>query len=409
MPLYELALVGAAQGLMLVLVLASSRYGNHRANGLLSAFIGVLSLRLLLLGVEYRAGFGSSERGNLFQLLHFSYAIGPLLYAYTLQLTDPSWRIQVKHLWHLLPIPLAGALLLPGGLVMPDSVTLYQRFDQLPAPLQYRAYLASVPVFLSVAIYSAACLYRLALYRQRLCDEFSSLEQITLFWLRVLAWSCLAIGVSSALLEAGRATFGWDLGPRAAWSVLFSVALIYYIGLMGLRQPMIFDQGQRQDVSSPTGEDDPESVVAGLGAGSGEMDAAAFLTDEESEKYRHSGLSDAYVERLWGRLRDLMAEQQPYPQPGLKLAQLAQQLGTRPNYLSQVINSCAEESFFDYINRHRVSYASARLLAPPERTIAEIAHEAGFSSQNIFNKHFQKYVGCTPTQFRRRAVANGPP
>jgi len=408
-PLYELALIGAAQGIMLVLVLVSSRYGDHRANRLLAAFIGVLSLRLLLIGLEYRAGLVPTERGKLFQLLHVSYALGPLLYAYTLQLTDPSWRLRMVHLWHLLPIPIAGILLFPGGPVIPESVTLYQRFDQLPEPLQYRAYLVSVPLFLSVAIYAAACLYRLALYRQRLCDEFSSLEQITLSWLRVLAWSCLAIGVSSALLEAGRAMFGWDPGPRAAWSVLFSVALIYYIGLMGLRQPLIFDQGQRHEASDPPGEDGPESVVTGVAAGSGGMDAAAIETGRESEKYRHSGLSDAHVERLWRRLRDLMKEQQPYLQPGLKLAQLAQQLGTRPNYLSQVINSCAGESFFDYINRHRVNYASARLLAATERTIAEIAHEAGFSSQNIFNRHFQKYVGCTPTQFRRRSLANDPP
>lgn len=406
MSLYELALLGAAQGLMLILVLASSRYGDHRANRLLAAFIGVLSLRLLLIGLEYRAGFVPTDRGKLFQLLHLSYAIGPLLYAYTLQLTDPSWRLRMSHLWHLLPIPLAAVLLLPGGLVIPESVTHYQRFEQLPEPLQFRAYLASLPVFLSVALYAAACLHRLDRYRLRLCNEFSALDRITLSWLRALAWSCLAIGVSSALLEAGRAAFGWDLGPRAAWSVLFSVVLIYYIGLMGLRQPLIFHQGQGREASSPAGRAEPERVGAKVDIGSAEINAAAIGPEGEFEKYSHSGLSDGHIERLWRRLQNLMEEEQPYLQPGLRLAQLAQQLGTRPNYLSQVINSCAGESFFDYINRHRVNYARTRLLASPGRSIADIALDAGFSSQNIFNKHFRKYVGCTPTQYRQRSTTS---
>jgi AraC-like DNA-binding protein/uncharacterized membrane protein len=400
-PLYELALVGSAQGLMLVLVLASNRHGNLRANRLLAAFIGLLSLRLLLIALEYRAGAALSESRELFQLLHLSYAIGPLLFAYTLQLTAPSWRLRAVHLWHLVPIPIAGLLLFPGGLVIPAAVIHYQQFDQLPESLQHQAYLASMPLFLSVGLYAAASIRCLGRYRYKLHNEFSSLEWITLSWLRVLAWSCLAIGTGSLLLEAGRIALGWDLGPRVGWSVLFSVALIYYMGLMGLRQPLIFDQGRRQLAGAPDAGFTAESVVMDVDSETrGEADHG------ESAKYRHSGLSDTHVDRLWSRLGQLMAEQQPYLQPGLKLAQLAQQLGTRPNYLSQVINSCAGESFFDYINRHRVSYASERLLEATGLTIAEIALEAGFSSQNIFNKHFRKYAGCTPSQYRSRLLGS---
>lgn len=53
-----------------------------------------------------------------------------------------------------------------------------------------------------------------------------------------------------------------------------------------------------------------------------------------------------------------MADQQPYLKAGIKLAGLASLTHTRSNYLSQVINSKASESFIDFINRHRIKTAS---------------------------------------------------
>jgi AraC family transcriptional regulator len=41
-----------------------------------------------------------------------------------------------------------------------------------------------------------------------------------------------------------------------------------------------------------------------------------------------------------------------------------------------------------------------RLLADPRKTLAEVALEAGFSSQSHFTGRFREIVGATPLRYR---------
>ncbi len=52
-----------------------------------------------------------------------------------------------------------------------------------------------------------------------------------------------------------------------------------------------------------------------------------------------------------------------------------------------------------YLNHVRLSSA-ARLLSETALSIAEIAHEVGFSDQSYFDKQFKRAFGCSPKQFR---------
>jgi len=55
-----------------------------------------------------------------------------------------------------------------------------------------------------------------------------------------------------------------------------------------------------------------------------------------------------------------------------------------------------------YMNHVRLSNAS-RLLCETDRSIAEIASEAGFSDQSYFDKRFKRAFGRTPKEFRAEA------
>ncbi|WP_372782966.1 helix-turn-helix domain-containing protein [Litorivivens sp.] len=379
-----LAQLGAAQGLMLVFAVLSVGHGNRAANRVLALFIGVLSLRLFLLALEYQSFHAERFNVAVFSLLHLSYAIGPLLFFYVRLLTVPENRLALRDAWHFLPIPLAALLMLPGGPVLPLDLSGYNHFNALPDEIRTRVILASTPVFLSLGIYSSLCLRMLKRYHRSIRERFSALESINLDWLRMLVWFCLTIASFSFFGELYRAFALLDIGPRSAYSVVFSVALIYYMGLRGLRQPLIFDQ----------------SEGAAVAAGLPEMQGQPEL-GEHGEKYQKSGLGDEQMESIWRKLQACMESAAPYLQPGIKLADIARMVGTRANYLSQTINSRAGESFFDYINRHRVEYAKTLLLSEPDMTVSEVALRAGFNSQNVFNGHFKKRVGKTPTQFRK--------
>jgi len=85
--LREIALPGAAQGVMLSLAIQTIEHGNRRANRVLSAFIGVLSLRLLVIALEYQAADGARYPGFTYALLHLNYAIGRC----SISTPDCSW------------------------------------------------------------------------------------------------------------------------------------------------------------------------------------------------------------------------------------------------------------------------------------------------------------------------------
>lgn len=394
--LSDIAMLGAAQGLMLVLAIASIRFGNRRANRFLAAFIAALSLRLLVISAEYQASAEQQFHSAFFALLHLSYVIGPLLYWYVRLLVQPDWQLQPKQWLHLLPVILATGLLFPGGPIVNIEYGNHNSFDSLPQTMRAQITLASTPVFVSLIIYSLLSLRLLRPYQQAIKEQFSAIESINLHWLTLLIWFCIGFALVSFISEMLRAVSDYPMGPRAAYSVIASVVMIYFIGLMGLRQPLIFDQGQRNgNDSTTTAAPDSQPVLGG--------DNSNDNNNETDKKYQKSGLDEARIEALWQKLQTLMATQQPYLEPGIKLADLAALTHTRPNYLSQVINSKAGESFFDFINRHRIEAAKALLTAHPQYSVAEIALQAGFNSQNVFNGHFKKHLGQTPTQYRKQA------
>jgi len=393
--LREIALLGAAQGVMLSLAILTIEHGNRGANRVLSAFIGVLSLRLLVIALEYQAADGARYPGFTYALLHLSYAIGPLLYFYTRLLVEPQWRLRPRQLLHFLPVVVAAMLLTPGGPVLGSDVSGYASFEALPAALQSRVARASAPVFVSLAAYCLIALRLLRRYRGAIRPQFSALEFINLDWLRALVWFCLLIAAGSLSSELYRGITGAVTGPRTGYSVLFSVVLIYYIGLMGLRQPLIFDQGERPRRF-------PSPAWAGHRAPDEQEAPEVSEGPAPDLKYQKSGLDAGRADRLWDNLCLVMTAERPHLEPGLTLADLARRVGTRPNYLSQVINSRAGENFFDFINRHRIDCAKEMLLGDRKRSIAEVAMASGFNSQNVFNNHFRRYVGQTPTEFRRK-------
>ncbi len=58
------------------------------------------------------------------------------------------------------------------------------------------------------------------------------------------------------------------------------------------------------------------------------------------------------------------------------------------------------KTFSDYLNNIKISDA-CRLLTEGDKTIAEIAHHAGFESLTYFNRVFLRKKGITPSDFRK--------
>lgn len=125
---------------------------------------------------------------------------------------------------------------------------------------------------------------------------------------------------------------------------------------------------------------------------------------EPIERYRASQQSDEERAALFARANAHIVEQSLFRDTDLTLASLADTLAATPREMSEAINGAGGQSFFEFVNRHRIESAKAELIAKPEARIIDIAIDNGFNSKSAFNNAFRRYAGLSPTAFRRESL-----
>ncbi|MBT4520201.1 MAG: AraC family transcriptional regulator [Halieaceae bacterium] len=382
---------GIAAALLVISLLLTLPQANRRANRCLALLLGVLVLNLI-------HGFYSHSKmieavPYLFMLGFPTYlGLGPLLYFYTQAQTNPNWSFSPRQWAHFIPLLAVWLVLIPVFLQPAEIKQQMIIFGQGGGRAQWGAvFIAYIPIALSIIGYSAASLIVLRAHRRRILNEFSSIEQLNLNWLRGLAGFMILVSLS-ILLPIPESV------PRLYWFKIISVVLIFFIGHMGIRQPLIFHpRGERRETESS--EADTSTQIQGQSTPIGQPDSAPGA----SRKYRSTGLDTVQAKHYWEQLREMMETEKLYLAPDLSLAELAQRLAIQSAQLSQVINSCAHMNFYDFINGHRIKTAQTLLLddASPW-SILDIAMESGFNSKSTFYAQFKKHVGMTPTAYIKR-------
>ncbi len=104
---------------------------------------------------------------------------------------------------------------------------------------------------------------------------------------------------------------------------------------------------------------------------------------------------------MMSRISLLMEEKELFRKPGLRLEDLARELGTNTTYISATINGQMGTGFPDYVAGYRIRYAQGLMRKYPSRSMAEIAIEAGFANEKTFFRTFKAKTGETPTEWRK--------
>lgn len=97
------------------------------------------------------------------------------------------------------------------------------------------------------------------------------------------------------------------------------------------------------------------------------------------------------------------AVEQRYMEP-LKLDTLAAALHLSPAYLSRKFHETCGCGFSEYLQRERVRQA-CRLLAETNKKVLDIAGLCGYQDGKFFNTIFIRYMGMTPSAYRRQHTA----
>ena len=116
--------------------------------------------------------------------------------------------------------------------------------------------------------------------------------------------------------------------------------------------------------------------------------------------------------KLTGRLRNLFEHIQRNFAERISIAEAAKISGlSKPRFYS-VFREATGMTLVRYLNQLRLAHAAA-LLRETDKSIAEVASDAGFADQSYFDRCFRRHFSMTPLRFRHGAdfAANtgGPP
>ncbi len=350
-------LIGAAQGLVLAIILFTLKRPNILPNRLLSAVLIIFSFNMAIHSVSHGKHFLNIPHHETVIFILF-FLIGPLIYLYVKVLINSHTALNIKDFWHFLPFVILLLVSVPlyiNSLVKNESIFFLQ--------------LIADTIIIHILIYTALCIKLLRSHSQKIKESYSSIDKINFNWLRFLI---LALGF---LLIASFIEY-LTLPKTKTWNYdwLIISILMYIIGYAGLRQPEIFSGKPEINLDEKT----------------------------PKKKYEKSTLTEEMTEKYLQKLKLYIENEKPYLKNDLTLPELSEELLIPVHSLSQIINEQFNQNFFEFINSYRVEEAKKLIRQPDKQNInlASIAFESGFNSVSSFNSAFKKFAGVTPSHYR---------
>ncbi len=383
------------------------RRDESLADRLLGALLLVLTLSVSQWLLGY-AGWYDSHDGLTTTMFYVPWmnglAFGPLTFFYFRALTDQSFRLRGHDWAHFAPALGTAALYLTAWLVdvgwhhLVRGEALTGHFGTKGALadwLQSLNWLGPL-TYVSLGWYGTQTLRSYRAYQQYLNAHFSDTAQLRFQWVRRALLATLAASVIWLGFDVVQ-WVGVSLSFDELWFAYFGTgALLYYLSFAGLQAgsgghpALLFSAVEPEKISpsvpatAPSTDRFPEATTT----------TPVVLTTEPT-----APLPD--VAEWLPRLLALMESDQPWREPELTMADLANRLRVAPGVLSRVINAGSGQHFNDFVNAYRVAEAARRLRDPAFRhyTLLAIALEAGFNSKSTFNRVFKKLNGLTPSEF----------
>ena len=117
-------------------------------------------------------------------------------------------------------------------------------------------------------------------------------------------------------------------------------------------------------------------------------------------KVRERSIYSRRLERLWAFIED------SYADPDIRLTDAARHSGASPDHLNRLLQRFASTTFHYLLSRYRIE-KSLELLHEKNYTLTEIYSRCGFNSATTFDRQFKKWVGCLPSEYKRRITFLG--
>ena len=356
--------IGIFQGAFLSLII-NTKYKRKTSNTLLSILLLILVINLsdyLILHSDlYRKfpHFGLTGQPLLF-------LIGPVYYFYISSLINSSFRIRLRHFWHLLPIFVPLIYLLTFYTTpTSEKITLLSNIINNQRPK------LSAAIVFGMAIHTLQTVMYIFFANRKLIQSKNqpSSKMSSKVFVRLRSFSVyfsvywILIFITLIWLSSTNRLF-----READYIIMLLTSFsINFLAFLAIGKVEVFD-----------------SIVVG-----------------GKEKYSKSILSDEKIKLLTKQLIDFIEKEKPYLNSSLRLSDLAKALSLSNNVLSQVLSVGLQKTFHELINEYRFAEMKSKLTNEDyaHLTIYGIAQESGFNNKHTYSKVFKDFTGMTPSAY----------
>lgn len=339
----------------------------RQSNNILAFFLFIQILLINNYEIHHNKDYVLNFTPHLFFIgVVFIYLAGPTFYLYVNSLVYRDFRLNKGHLLHAIPFFIMLLIFITNYHIYSSEtkLSLIKGNNVLTSTFWI---VFNILFLIQILVYFIVDLHILKKYSSEIKQQYSSVKNINLNWLKLIIYGFIAGWLSSVAVLIGGTLITHILNELVfinffTFFIFFNI--IYY---KGFAQPEIF---------------------SGI---------------EDRQKYVSSKLSDLEAKSYLACLLEFMDSKKPFLNPTLTLKELAGQVGIPARYLSQVINEYTRLNFYDFISQYRIEEAK-RILAEPltNKTVLEVLYEVGFNSKSSFNTAFKKFTGVTPTHFKRK-------
>lgn len=371
----------AIQGLFLTYIIAHNRLKETK-----SVVLGLLTfvLSLSLLGGIYgMSGFYKTfpHFTNVADPMFLLY--GPLLFIYIFVLTQN--RLPRYYMLHGLPFLIYVISFIPLYLKSGEEKIEWAEYIFLNDHVPFEGLLMQLLRVVHISIYIVLSLVAIKNYQTKIKDNFSDIEKISLNQAKnILYFFLFALVVASMSF-----VFGFVLSYSFSLSNNI-IGLVIGIIIFALA----YSTWNKKNV---------EEMVALKG---GEKAEKPIETPQKSKGRSVFVLTQEQLEDFGGRLETAIEEEKVFTENELSLAELSKKINIQAYQLSELISRLYNESFFDFINRHRIEEIKTRIEDPESDSysLLGIAMDCGFNSKSSFNTAFKKFTGLTPSEYRKQKL-----
>ena len=353
------------------LILAFYRFFIDKSLGMprviFGAFLLVIIIEILTTLIMWSELIPISS-GVRQQLLPYMFVIshlakGPLFLMYVHSITQTKYRLKVSHGWHFLPM-FVGLLIIFSISATTQDLKMYSEISHQKSSVSTYALYFFTTISMVYAVFS---LISVRSYYAQLQGSYSSFSTVEVNWLTIISscfilcwsWSFIVIVVADQL----GGVFSDNIGKMYNYIIFILINALFTYSLFHSHK---------------------------------------MLTCMPSiKKSNHKEVAD---NTIVNKINLAVTQQELHLEANINIEEFSKRIGIPAKDVSFILNKKLKTNFFEFINFHRITKAKALLSdeALKNTNILDILLMAGFNNKSSFHRFFNRLVGISPSEYRKK-------